>query len=53
MRAPASLLAIPLLAGCAVGLVVGESAAPGFAIAASASAFLALIGAVGALTIKP
>ena len=49
MRAPAVLLAIPLIVGCALGLAFGEHAPASFAACAAAAALLALLGSVGAL----
>jgi len=49
MRAPATLLAIPLTAGCAFGLALGESAPPHVGACAAAAALLALVAAVAVL----
>jgi competence protein ComEC len=49
MRAPATLLAIPLTVGCALGLTLGEYAPPLFGACAAAAALLALVSAVGVL----
>jgi competence protein ComEC len=49
MRAPAVLLAIPLIVGCGLGLTIGERAPALFTICAAAAAGLALLGAVGIL----
>ena len=53
MRAPASLLAIPLTVGCATGLAFGEHAPHLFAVCTAAAALLALIAAVAALASGP
>ena len=50
MRTPAVLLAIPLAIGCALGLAIGDRAPESLGVSAAAAAFLALIGALGALT---
>jgi hypothetical protein len=53
VRAPASLLAIPLTVGCATGLAYGERAPYFFAVCAAAAAFLALLALVAALASGP
>ena len=53
MRAPASLLAIPLTVGCATGLAFGEHAPHLFAVCTAAAALLALLAAVAALASEP
>jgi competence protein ComEC len=49
MRAPAVLLAIPLIVGCAVGLGCGERAPASLAACAAAASLLALLASVAAL----
>ena len=53
MRAPASLLAIPLTVGCATGLAFGEHAPHLFAVCTAAAALLALLATVAALASGP
>jgi competence protein ComEC len=53
VRAPASLLAIPLTVGCATGLACGERAPYLFAVYTAAAALLALLAAVAALASGP
>ena len=53
MRAPASLLAIPLTVGCATGLALGEHAPHHFAVCTAAAALLALLATVAALASGP
>ncbi len=53
MRAPASLLAIPLTVGCATGLALGDHAPHLFAVCTAASALLALLATLAALALGP
>ena len=49
MRAPAAVIALPLLAGCGAGLLLGDSADPSVGLPAAAAALIALSAAVAAL----
>lgn len=49
MRAPAVLIAVPLLAGCGAGLLLGDSPNPSVGVPAAAAAFVALCAAAAAL----
>ena len=47
MRIPASLVAIPLFAGCAVGVALTDTADRALALCAAAAAAIALVAAIG------
>ncbi|HET7218636.1 MAG TPA: DNA internalization-related competence protein ComEC/Rec2 [Vicinamibacterales bacterium] len=49
MRAPAILIALPLLCGCGSGLLLGDSADPAVGLPAAVAAGLALVAALAAL----
>lgn len=49
MRAPAAVIALPLVAGCGAGVLLGDSPDPSVGLPAAAAALLALCAAVAAL----
>jgi hypothetical protein len=48
MRAPAALLAIPLLAGCCIGLLARDGTSPNLALIAAGGSLIVLLGAMAA-----